>query len=175
MGFAGTFDGDGHAIHRLKIAAAAFDADGKAVTTDSYLYTGLFNNILPAGTVRNLTVASDCQMSHWSAGGAISGYNMGTIENCRNYAAQTAITDYVGGITGFSTGTVRNCYNAAAITAGRSYAGGIVGANTARIELCQNDGDVAADYLNAYIKEGCLLYTSPSPRDRTRSRMPSSA
>ena len=22
---------------------------------------------------------------------------------------------------------------------------------------------------------GCLLYTSPSPRDRTRSRMPSSA
>ena len=24
-------------------------------------------------------------------------------------------------------------------------------------------------------KRGCLLYTSPSPRDRTRSRMPSSA
>ena len=24
-------------------------------------------------------------------------------------------------------------------------------------------------------KYGCLLYTSPSPRDRTRSRMPSSA
>ena len=26
-----------------------------------------------------------------------------------------------------------------------------------------------------HISEGCLLYTSPSPRDRTRSRMPSSA
>ena len=26
-----------------------------------------------------------------------------------------------------------------------------------------------------YILEACLLYTSPSPRDRTRSRMPSSA
>ena len=25
------------------------------------------------------------------------------------------------------------------------------------------------------VKEGCLLYTSPSPRDRVRSRMPSSA
>ena len=25
------------------------------------------------------------------------------------------------------------------------------------------------------ISVGCLLYTSPSPRDRTRSRMPSSA
>ena len=29
-------------------------------------------------------------------------------------------------------------------------------------------------YLRAY-NDGCLLYTSPSPRDRTRSRMPSSA
>ena len=28
------------------------------------------------------------------------------------------------------------------------------------------------NHLKAY---GCLLYTSPSPRDRTRSRMPSSA
>ena len=26
-----------------------------------------------------------------------------------------------------------------------------------------------------YLREVCLLYTSPSPRDRTRSRMPSSA
>ena len=25
------------------------------------------------------------------------------------------------------------------------------------------------------VSTGCLLYTSPSPRDRTRSRMPSSA
>ena len=29
--------------------------------------------------------------------------------------------------------------------------------------------------LNLYEVSGCLLYTSPSPRDRTRSRMPSSA
>ena len=28
---------------------------------------------------------------------------------------------------------------------------------------------------NAFLLQGCLLYTSPSPRDRTRSRMPSSA
>ena len=37
-----------------------------------------------------------------------------------------------------------------------------------------------ATYLVSMIAEGmvgysCLLYTSPSPRDRTRSRMPSSA
>ena len=29
--------------------------------------------------------------------------------------------------------------------------------------------------INPYVDQCCLLYTSPSPRDRTRSRMPSSA
>ena len=29
--------------------------------------------------------------------------------------------------------------------------------------------------INSYRKESCLLYTSPSPRDATLSRMPSSA
>ena len=33
--------------------------------------------------------------------------------------------------------------------------------------------DFEADFARS--KEDCLLYTSPSPRDRTRSRMPSSA
>ena len=33
----------------------------------------------------------------------------------------------------------------------------------------------AADLSSSEIQKGCLLYTSPSPRDRTRSRMPSSA
>ena len=30
-------------------------------------------------------------------------------------------------------------------------------------------------YFDCLINNACLLYTSPSPRDRTRSRMPSSA
>ena len=37
---------------------------------------------------------------------------------------------------------------------------------------------VATEYGETLLPEGgnvCLLYTSPSPRDRTRSRMPSSA
>ena len=43
---------------------------------------------------------------------------------------------------------------------------------------------IVSEYLAAGLKRGeivryfadtCLLYTSPSPRDRTRSRMPSSA
>eukprot|EP00656_Telonema_subtile_P007142 TRINITY_DN13344_c0_g1_i1.p1 TRINITY_DN13344_c0_g1~~TRINITY_DN13344_c0_g1_i1.p1 ORF type:complete len:120 (+),score=17.93 TRINITY_DN13344_c0_g1_i1:505-864(+) len=39
------------------------------------------------------------------------------------------------------------------------------------LTLCICHGQVAA----ALGISGCLLYTSPSPRDRTRSRMPSSA
>lgn len=151
IGFGGTFDGGGFTIHKLKIAAVSFDADGKAVTDNSYLYTGLFNHVTATGTVRNLTIASDCQMSHWSAGGGVAGYNSGVIENCRNYAVQTAITDYVGGITGFNVGTLKNCYNAASVTTGRSYAGGIAGANTSLIELCQNDGDITGKVINDYI------------------------
>ena len=37
----------------------------------------------------------------------------------------------------------------------------------------KNLSDIADCYLSVY--PNCLLYTSPSPRDRTRSRMPSSA
>ena len=42
--------------------------------------------------------------------------------------------------------------------------------------LISLNGDFAvnADFIAA-LSAGCLLYTSPSPRDRTRSRMPSSA
>ena len=37
-----------------------------------------------------------------------------------------------------------------------------------------DEADGSQDALIVKV-EGCLLYTSPSPRDRTRSRMPSSA
>ena len=40
--------------------------------------------------------------------------------------------------------------------------------------LSNRDLRIKSDY-NTYQNYGCLLYTSPSPRDRTRSRMPSSA
>ena len=37
------------------------------------------------------------------------------------------------------------------------------------------DDDSQLDLVVGAPSYGCLLYTSPSPRDRTRSRMPSSA
>ena len=35
--------------------------------------------------------------------------------------------------------------------------------------------DLITGYMGMELPINCLLYTSPSPRDRTRSRMPSSA
>ena len=42
-------------------------------------------------------------------------------------------------------------------------------------EIEQQDALELRDTAIAQREETCLLYTSPSPRDRTRSRMPSSA
>ena len=39
----------------------------------------------------------------------------------------------------------------------------------------QSDEGMGVRKSVAYPEKTCLLYTSPSPRDRTRSRMPSSA
>ena len=45
----------------------------------------------------------------------------------------------------------------------------------AEVHLQDADRAVVVDWLSHEIQQACLLYTSPSPRDRTRSRMPSSA
>ena len=41
-------------------------------------------------------------------------------------------------------------------------------------EILQREQDLGLAFMQS-LSEPCLLYTSPSPRDRTRSRMPSSA
>ena len=41
--------------------------------------------------------------------------------------------------------------------------------------ILHDDPEIDPDDLIGGIPVACLLYTSPSPRDRTRSRMPSSA
>src|SRR5665811_1018468 len=43
-----------------------------------------------------------------------------------------------------------------------------------RVKHTERGCVIFTERVNAYIRN-CLLYTSPSPRDRTRSRMPSSA
>ena len=53
-------------------------------------------------------------------------------------------------------------------------------AHLARIEISESEAITTQGHLNGIFElieqmQACLLYTSPSPRDRTRSRMPSSA
>jgi len=43
------------------------------------------------------------------------------------------------------------------------------------LQIAMQRENIMSGYLNQIIFMTCLLYTSPSPRDRTRSRMPSSA
>ena len=52
------------------------------------------------------------------------------------------------------------------------------------VTACKSPEEKICDHLKTFVDDGkysdeecnnCLLYTSPSPRDRTRSRMPSSA
>ena len=46
------------------------------------------------------------------------------------------------------------------------------GAQAAGVEQAKSSAQVATELQQAKV---CLLYTSPSPRDRQKSRMPSSA
>ena len=41
--------------------------------------------------------------------------------------------------------------------------------------IAGTSGSAKTVFAVQFLSEGCLLYTSPSPRDRQRSRMPSSA
>ena len=96
-------------------------------------------------------------------------YVGGNFTNVNNNGAPLPTADYVAkwngsawsalGSNGWSDGSLNSQVNAIAISGTDVYVGGFF----------LNVGNNGTS-LNA-----CLLYTSPSPRDRTRSRMPSSA
>ena len=51
----------------------------------------------------------------------------------------------------------------------------IAAASEERFTRVKMDNSWPENAINYCLSKACLLYTSPSPRDRTRSRMPSSA
>ena len=113
---------------------------------------------------------------------AISGYGQTGIMS--ELPALDVIVQGAGGvmsITGEHGGTpVRPGLSLADVTAGLYCAIGILSAVHERersgkgqlIDISMLDSQIAI-LENAYMR--CLLYTSPSPRDRQKSRMPSSA
>lgn len=157
--FGGIFDGDGHTINNLKIAAVAYDNTGKADNSangGSYVYTGLFNGLAETGVIRNLNIGAGCDFDFFGYAGALVGWNMGRVENCRNYAHVKGVSSYIGGLIGYGskTSTVSGCYNGGFVETGANYAGGIIGAGEGHIEDCQNAGDVVGHYRNELVKSG---------------------
>lgn len=147
--FAGTYDGQGHSIHRLKIDGVVYNADGSAVYDKSRRVAGLFGYATETSVLKNINIAADCQIEVYEIAGGVVGATQGRVENCRNYADIKVITDYAGGLAGqvSSTGTISNCYNSGTITAGGSTVGGIVAVLSGKAEYCQNDGEVSNIYL----------------------------
>ena len=81
----------------------------------------------------------------------------------------TAVGSEGDGTINFTTGST-GTLTAGLIQTNGSISGGVA-ADAAAYEALFTSGDLTFEGVNT----GCLLYTSPSPRDRTRSRMPSSA
>jgi len=150
VSFGATFDGDGHSIHNLNIAATQIGEDGDGILGTFYNYAGLFSVANKYSTIKNLNIASDCKFLGYTSVGAITGYTEGRIENCRNYSEVKGARQNAGGITGSlgSTGVISGCYNSGFVAIGYSGAGGICGTNRGLIELSQNDGEISGERAN---------------------------
>ena len=77
-------------------------------------------------------------------------------------------------------GLIKNGHEVLVISSGSIALGrGLLGLPSGSLKLEESQASAAIGQIalaRAYHQAlGCLLYTSPSPRDRTRSRMPSSA
>lgn len=164
VGFAGTFDGDGHAVHKMKLHRLEWTTPPSATSLGTLntkglkMYQGFIGRLGGTGVVRNLTIASDCDIELWASSSPLVGHNTGLVENCRNYADVLTFGTYVGGIVGYNdnvaTADVINCFNAGNITSGRFGAGGITGVNYNLVKNCVNTGTIIARELCTNYKPG---------------------
>lgn len=154
--FGGTFDGQNHYIHKLKIHSAAYNASGEGMANGSYFAAGLFNTCSAGSTLKNIRIAADCDFDFWGESGPVAGYTEGTITGCRNYANINSVAQYVAGIVGVvaASAKITECYNVGKIVCGRFCAGGIAAYNKGTVELCQNDGEVSAQFYNSFVRAG---------------------
>lgn len=162
--FAGHFDGGGYALHRFQSTRGVIwsvrpedDANGLGTpnTNECFNYQGFIGRLSVDGSLKNLTIASDCKFEFWGYSGALVGYNYGRVENCRNYADVVSQSSTAGGICGQiqKGGNIAGCYNAGNVYCGYTTAGGIAGGSSGTIENCQNDGDITVKRLSRFMKE----------------------
>lgn len=155
-GFDGTFDGDGHTISGIYHTENGNNAEGK--------YNALFGCIDKNGVVKNIVFSENNHITSYNYVGSIASLNMGTIQNCTNYADITATNFAAGGICGFmvnGNGTVRDCHNHGNIKA-MTYASGICGGSQSGksittysylIEGCTNSGNADDTHGTAKSKQ----------------------
>ena len=80
--FAGTYDGQGHTIHRMKIDGVVYDESGKAVYSKSRRVGGLFGYTTETSVLKNINIAADCKIEVYEIAGGVVGATQGRVENC---------------------------------------------------------------------------------------------
>ena len=121
----------------------------------------------------------------WAAGDDTAEFASPIPAELGDVAQVVGITDHT--VTGFDPATGTRLWSAPGnegrnisptpvlIGADRVLAPGWWRSTALRIERAEGGLAAREEWQTTDLKGTCLLYTSPSPRDRTRSRMPSSA
>lgn len=159
--FNGTLDGNGHSIKNWQ-ANRSIGSNGDFIANTENYMAGLFIYTGLKSVIKNLNIASDCQVTGGSYVAGVAAYNSGRIENCRNFATVKATKTAAAGVAAYNAAgaTVTGCYNAGTITSGGTVAGGIVGTNLGAIELSQNDGNVGVAVLTSLESDSTSLKTA---------------
>ena len=118
-----------------------------------------------------VSISGDLDANNINATGTISGSTItGDVVNVEYLTVTTGDFTYISGttITGNTLAATSGTFQSLAVTADLTISGDIAVDDINADHITANSGDFTE-------LSGCLLYTSPSPRDRQKSRMPSSA
>ncbi len=150
--FTGVFDGNGHTISNLTIAASTKD------------YIGLFGYVGSGGQIRNLGVEDVNLTGRYVVGGLVGANEGISISNCYSTGTVSGVGG-VGGLVGFNLGAssrIENCYATGTVSGTGEYSsvGGLVGRNDGMLTSCYATGSVSGNHyvggLVGYIYYGSL-------------------
>ena len=134
--YTGTFDGGNHTITGLTV-------------TGSNRYAGLFGQIGPGGTVKDV-VLTEVNVTSGTFVGGVAGWSFGgNIENCSVSGSVSGSSGSdVGGVVGYQQGgSITGCSSSATVK-GTERAGGVVGVTnggTTTLTACYATGDVTVE------------------------------
>jgi filamentous hemagglutinin family protein len=146
--FSGQFDGMGHSIDNVVMAAVYSGPDWP----QALLPTGLFGVIGSTGIVRNLNLTNSQANAFnsaytWSQVGLLAGVNQGHIANVfASGGVTTGDEVQIGGLVGQNAGLIER--SAANVSVGglASYLGGLVGENDGAITQCYETGQINSQH-----------------------------